>query len=407
MGRAGARIIAAPEKEKGDQRSMTASDQVFRRSFRGTGGDVEHFITVVARDGLLFEEQVADVQKRYEDAQKELGLAPETAIFRRIFLSDAINQADVIHKSALVLEPQDSPVAVSIVEQPPLPASKIALLAYHVESASPVRKTRLSPKHVLIDKRTLRHLWSTQLCAGARAATSPEEVHTRGIFNDLIDVIERHGGTLAENCVRTWLYMKDVDVFYRGMVSSRRELFRQQGLAEDTHYIASTGIAGCCEHQFDLVLMDAYSILGLRPAQTSYLNDFDLLCPTKDYNVTFERGTRIAYADRAHHFISGTASIDKLGRTVHLGDVMRQLDRALENIDALLRSGGAGLADMMYFIVYLRDSADYARVDAELRRRFPFLPMVIVIGAVCRPEWLIELEGVAAAPHDDKALPSF
>ena len=56
--------------------------------------------------------------------------------------------------------------------------------------------------------------------------------------------------------------------------------------------------------------MDAYSLLGLQPEQVSYLNDFDRLCATKDYDVTFERGTRIAYADRTHHFISGTASID-------------------------------------------------------------------------------------------------
>ena len=58
-------------------------------------------------------------------------------------------------------------------------------------------------------------------------------------------------------------------------------------------------------HRYDTVLMDAYSNLDLLPEQISFLNDFDRLCATKDYNVTFERGTRVAYADRAHHFISG------------------------------------------------------------------------------------------------------
>lgn len=392
--------------EMDSSRMPTESDK-YKRSFRGATSGIEHFISITAPEDLLFEEQIAYVQRHYEEVQKESGLAPETVVFRRIFLSDAINQAAAIHASALSVEPRNSPVAISIVEQPPLPASKVALLAYHIESPVPLKKTRLSPKHVLVEKNGLRYLWSTQLCAGARAATSPEEVHTREIFNDLVDILARYGCNLADHCVRTWLYLKDVDVFYRGMVNSRRELFTQHGLTEDTHYIASTGIAGCCEHQFDLVLMDAYSILNLNPAQVFYLNDFDRLCATKDYNVTFERGTRIAYADRAHHFISGTASIDKYGQTVHLGDVMRQLSLALENIDALLHAGGAGLADMMYFIVYLRDAADYSRVHAELRRRFPDLPMVIVTGAVCRPEWLIELEGIAIAPHHDKSLPSF
>ncbi|MFX5752317.1 hypothetical protein ABTE32_23135, partial [Acinetobacter baumannii] len=63
----------------------------------------------------------------------------------------------------------------------------------------------------------------------------------------------------------------------------------------DTHYIASTGIEGGCSHRFDVVLMDAYSVLDLEQGQISYLNDFDRLCATKDYKVTFERGTRVAY----------------------------------------------------------------------------------------------------------------
>ena len=153
--------------------------------------------------------------------------------------------------------------------------------------------------------------------------------------------------------------------------------------------------------------MDAYSILGLAPEQMSYLNDFDRLCPTRDYGVTFERGTRIGYADRAHHFISGTASIDATGAVVHRGDVLRQLDRALENVDALLRSGTADLDDLMHLTVYLRDPSDFPRVDGYLAERFRALPMVIVQGAVCRPEWLIEVEGIAAVADRAPGLPAF
>ena len=143
-----------------------------------------------------------------------------------------------------------------------------------------------------------------------------------------------------------------------------------------------------------------------RPLPTSW-RILDRLCATKDYSVTFERGTRIAYADRVHHLISGTASIDNEGNVVHVGDVMEQLERALENVEALLRSGGARLRDMMHLIVYLRDPADYPRVNDHLRERFPALPMVIVQGAVCRPEWLVEIEGIAAVANHDPALPPF
>lgn len=377
------------------------------RSFRGTTGGAEHFISVEATAGLDLAEQVALVETRYAEARQALGLAPETALFRRIFVSDAINQAALIRDSDLFGEPADSPVAVSIVQQPPLPDAKIALLAYHVESEAPVLKHRLSPKHLLVEKSGLTHLWSTRLCAGAYGSSASVVAQTREIFGDLIDALSSQGGTLRDHCVRTWIYLKDVDVFYQGMVESRSELFLRQGLTKDTHYIASTGIEGACAHRYDLVAMDAYSILGLAPRQMSHLNDLDRLCLTKDYDVTFERGTRIAYADRSHHFISGTASIDNAGRVVHPGDVVRQLDRALENVDAVLRSGSATLDDMMYFTVYLRDPTDLPRVDRYLSERFPGLPIVIVHAAVCRPEWLIEVEGVAVVANNEPGLPAF
>jgi enamine deaminase RidA (YjgF/YER057c/UK114 family) len=86
---------------------------------------------------------------------------------------------------------------------------------------------------------------------------------------------------------------------------------------------------------------------------------------------------------------------------------MRQLERTLENIDALLRSGAATLADMMYLIVYLRDAADYTRVEAYLRNRLPDLPTVITQSAVCRPGWLVEAEGIAIIGNQEPALPLF
>lgn len=340
-------------------------------------------------------------------ARVGLGLADETAIFRRIFVSDMMNQASTIRASALVRAMPDSPVAVSLVQQPPLPGAKIALLAYHIDDDATVSKRRLSNHDLLVEKNGLRHLWTTGLCAGKNDADASPSAQTRVVFGDLIGALASEGGTLRENCVRTWIFLKDVDVFYQGMVESRGAVFAEQGLTGDTHFIASTGIEGACAHRYDLVALDAYSNLDLRRGQVSYLNDFERLCPTKDYNVHFERGTRVAYADRAHHFISGTASIDKDGRVVHRNDVLGQFDHAVDNVEALLRSGGAGLGDLMHLIVYLRDPTDFARVEGRLAERFPNLPTIIVQGAVCRPQWLIEIEGAAIADNDAPTLPAF
>lgn len=246
-----------------------------------------------------------------------------------------------------------------------------------------------------------------ELCAHDDKGPGSAARQTHAIFDELVEVLGANGATLAEHCVRTWIFVKDVDVFYQDMVAARSALFARHGMTRDTHYLASTGIEGACTHRYDLVFMDAYSILGLTPAQVSYLNDFGQLCATKDYDVTFERGTQIGYADRAHHFISGTASIDARGAVLHAGDVERQLGRALDNVAALLCSGGAQLEHMTHFIVYLRDPSDHDRIDACLAERFPEIPRLLVQGAVCRPQWLVEVEGIAAVACEDTRLPAF
>jgi enamine deaminase RidA (YjgF/YER057c/UK114 family) len=377
---------------------------VSAKLFRGAGGTLECHLVVEAPAGPGFDGQLLALEALYDQALGVLGLAPHTAVFRRLFLSDLLNQATSVRRSALVT---DEATAVSIIQQPPLSGAKVAMLAYHVDAGRPLPRRRLSTNHLLVEHGGLGHLWSTRLCAGIEQPGSDAAAQTRAVFERLVAALEQSGGTLLDNCVRTWLFMRDVDLFYHDMVAARSELFERFGLTADTHTISSTGIEGACSHQFDLVSMDAYSVVGMLPEQMSFLNDFELLCPTRDYNVTFERGTRIAYADRAHHFISGTASIDNLGRVVHEGDVLAQLDRALVNVDGLLKSGGAGLADMQHLIVYLRDAADYAPVRARLAQCLPDLPTVVVEGAVCRPGWLIEIEGIAAAADSRPDLPRF
>ncbi len=387
--------------------NVPSKDGTTIRCFSGASGDVEAYVTVVPPAHLTFDEQLKHIQTNYAEALASLGFGEETAIFRRLFLSDVMNQAATVRNSELVAETQDNPVAVSIVQQPPLAGAKAALLAYHLKTKDKLAKKRFSMKHMLVKKNGRRHLWSTRLCPGAFDPSPSAAGQTRKIFDNLTDTLSDLGGNLADHCVRTWIYLRNVDVFYQGMVDSRRELFASEGLTGATHYIASTGIEGACSHRFDVVSMDAYSALDLQPGQTSFLNDFNMLCATKDYSVTFERGTRVAYADRAHHFISGTASIDKEGNVMHAGDVVKQLERAIENVEALLHSGGAGLEDMQHLIVYLRDPTDYPRIGGLLKESFAGVPQVVVQGAVCRPEWLIEIEGIATAAQDVPSLPAF
>ena len=377
---------------------------VKHRAFCGAGGSSEHFFSVTPAPSGSFRAQAAAAAAGYARALRDLGLRPDSAVFRRLFLDEAPGLAGELAGGPLLAAPGEGPVALSVLRQPPLGGGKIALLAYHVQGEGPLTKRRLAPGHLSLEAGGLRHIWSTGLRGPAGAAAGRQ---TEALFAGLSARLRRAGGSVRDNCVRTWLYLSDIDRDYGGMVAARSEAFRRLGLTRRTHYIASTGIEGSPAGGSCLVGMDAYSVLGLRRRQVSYLNDFSRLCRTADYNVTFERGTRVAYADRAHYFISGTASIDKEGNILHPGDAARQLGRALGNMEALLKAGGARLADLMYLIVYLREPADYPRVESILKKKFPRLPVAAVKGAVCRPGWLVEIEGAAISGLTGTGLPRF
>jgi len=100
--------------------------------------------------------------------------------------------------------------------------------------------------------------------------------------------------------------------------------------------------------------------------------------------------------------ISGTASIDENGRTVHVGDFRAQTRRTYQNITLLLESEGATWKDVVRTTCYLRDiERDYAAFNQERTAFFKEqdldpLPASTGIQAIlCRPELLVEIEAMA------------
>ncbi len=140
------------------------------------------------------------------------------------------------------------------------------------------------------------------------------------------------------------------------------------------------------------MLFRSYAASGCVWPAVRYLYAPENLNRTSDYGVAFERGVRLDFPGRSLVFISGTASIDNRGAIVCGGDVVGQTRRMIENIDALLAEAGCRRSDLLQGVVYLRDTADAAVVDAIISHEFPGLPYVVVMAAVCRPGWLVEME---------------
>ena len=305
---------------------------------------------------------------QYFGAEAAEGRKP---VFVRFFLSDAQNQAkalrDALDASFVSLLPR---LAVSIVEQPPLDGSRVAAL---VQTSSAPSKALFHSLRLTEDE----------------AAGRDSYAQSHLLFDKYLAIIRPLGLELKTHCVRTWIYVRDIDANYAGLVKARNDVFAEEGLRHDTHYIASTGIGGATEGRQAVVAIDFLTRPDIGESDKIYLKALSHLSPTHDYGVAFERGVRLS---DGKIFISGTASIDHRGHVLHEGDVLAQTDRLLENIAELLREGGSSLGDVPYFIIYLRDISDYPVIDAYMQERFPSIPRILLEARVCRPTWLIEME---------------
>ena len=373
---------------------VAAEARVSRFGGRGAAEEIHLVVTPTGEGG--FAAQLAEVVAGYRKALAAVRIEPETAVFRRFFCSDPVNQAAALGAEPIAnREAPDVPCAISWVGQAPVPGGKVALWAYHIREAGAEVEKRLERGALTMRRGGLTHQWATGIVA-PEGKDSHEQ--TRLAFERYEGALGREGLTLANDTMRTWLFVQHVDANYGGLVAARREFFAERGLTAATHTIASSGIEGGNADVRATVAMDAYAVGGLGAGQVQYLSAPDHLSPTELYGVTFERGTSITYRDRKHVLISGTASIDHEGRIMHPGDIGRQLDRTLENIGALLGRAGGTFRDLCSAIVYVRDPSDHAVASRRVREALGDLPMVVVLAPVCRPGWLIEIEAMAVVP---------
>lgn len=305
-------------------------------------------------------------------------------VFMRYFLSDAANQASVVEECFR----DNRFCAMSIVEQPPLDGSKVALWVYLMKD---VEIYEAESGLWEVRQGDIRHLW----LGGSFIRGGDSETQMRNLLENYVEALKDNECTLSRDCIRTWIFVQNVDVNYAGVVKARCELFDSEGLTSQTHYIASTGIAGRNAYPDTLVILDAYAVAGLRRDQVRHIYAPTHLNPTYEYGVTFERGTYVDYPDYRQVFVSGTASIDNKGQIVHPGDVIKQCERLLENVSVLLSEAGCGFHNVMSMIIYLRDISDYENVRHIFDSRYHDMPKVYVWAPVCRPGWLVEMECMA------------
>jgi enamine deaminase RidA (YjgF/YER057c/UK114 family) len=117
----------------------------------------------------------------------------------------------------------------------------------------------------------------------------------------------------------------------------------------------------------------------------------DSIHPTPGYTHVVVGGGVVA--------LSGQVALDREGRLVGRGDVAAQAGRVFANLEAGLAAVGAGLSDVLRLNTYITD-AQFIAAFREVRDRILPSPQpastLVVVSALADPEWLIEIEAIAA-----------
>lgn len=132
------------------------------------------------------------------------------------------------------------------------------------------------------------------------------------------------------------------------------------------------------------------------------ITNHNVLNEAYSYGSAFSRGLRLDLNGLSILLISGTASIDEAGNTVHVGDFRAQARRTFSNITGLLASEGATWKDVVRTTCYLRDiERDYQAFNEERSAFYreqglnPLPASTGIQAILCRPDLLIEIEAIA------------
>lgn len=206
--------------------------------------------------------------------------------------------------------------------------------------------------------------------------------------------LRQTGGTF-HSVARTWLWLHDINTWYRELNQVRRDSFEREGLLDRTQNVrrlpASTGV-GIRNAGDSACALDFIAVPGQENA-IHYIEASNDQCSAFAYGSAFSRAAIVPMPAGRTLYISGTAAIDASGASEHLGQIDAQIDDTIAHLRSLLDRQQCGDDDVLTAIVYCKDQ----HVEQAFRHRPAPLPWphIVVIAEVCRPELLVEIEVTA------------
>lgn len=411
------RVSVLPERQSAEQsKSPVRGIQTRENSVSVTFGGLRRIAFMVTPEhGGPFRCQAAEAIATIRSILREQEV-PMVVTKQTVFLA---NPGDEAEARQILSEcyGQEMPLTL-FVEQPPCGGEALAIEAWAVD-ASAARVAFHESRFVTVEHDGLRLIHSS---AGlSRPLRGSAYRQAAAAFHSMAKVLRAADATF-DDVVRTWLYQGGITreeegiERYRELNRARSDFFQSNGgnghpLAElvpgQVAYPASTGIgtkglgltSTCLAVQS--TRNDARLLPLENPGQTSafaYPKKYSRRSPK------FSRAMALRVDEELITWVSGTASIVNAG-TVHPGDAAKQTEQTLDNIENLVSARnfalhgwsdvGAELHDLAGIRVYVKWPGDYETCRAVCERRLGGIPAIYARADICRPDLLVEIEGVA------------
>lgn len=316
----------------------------------------------------------------------------------------------------------------SFVVQPPCDGEALAIEGWAFGGEG-VRTHFLSPEVVTVEHDDIRWIY----IAGVQSPPALSGAYAQSAF--VMDQVAQRlaiAGASFRDVPRIWLYQGGITELepqdsgspierYRELNRARTDFFDAQQAAGNMRvnpagkvcYPASTGIGdngngltvSCMAMQTDRP--DVRLLALENPLQTS---SFDYAPRFSPKSPKFSRAMAVNIGHYVTTWVSGTASILN-SETVHVGDIEKQTEQTLDNIQRLISAenfsrhgmpgAGARLSDLAKVRVYVKRPEDYAKCRAVCEQRLGHVPAIYADAEICRKDLLVEIEGVTFSEIGD------
>lgn len=220
-----------------------------------------------------------------------------------------------------------------------------------------------------------------------------KNAQTRQLFERMEDSLLGKKMTF-DNVVRTWLYLDNILDWYTTFNLTRDSFFKKRDVFKRL-VPASTGVGGS-NNAGVAIQASVLAAEALTEETTIQVVPSPLQCPALDYGSSFSRAVEIKTPETRRLYISGTASIDEDGPTLHTGDVDRQIAYTMDVVHAILTSRDMDWCDLVRGVAYFKHKTDFDRLSAYCKtHNLPDMPIGCVQNDVCRDDLLFELEADA------------